>query len=60
MVIDEKGNVVSPKIIRSTGSPLLDAEAIRVVSNMPKWEAGKEKGEAVAVKYTIPINFRLQ
>ncbi len=60
MVIDEKGNVVSPQIIRSTGSPLLDAEAIRVVSNMPKWEAGKEKGEAVAVKYTIPINFRLQ
>ncbi len=60
MVIDEKGNVVSPQIIKSTDSPLLDAEAIRVVGSMPKWEPGKQDGEAVAVKYTIPIIFRLQ
>ena len=41
-------------------SPELDAEAIRVVSMMPKWIPGKQRGKAVAVKYTMPIMFRLK
>ena len=41
-------------------SPDLDAEAVRVVSMMPKWIPGKQRGRAVAVKYTMPIMFRLQ
>ena len=40
--------------------PELDAEAVRVVSLMPKWIPGKQRGKAVAVKYTMPIMFRLQ
>ncbi len=47
------------KVLRSV-SPSLDAEAIRVVGNMPKWEPGMQKGQAVPVKYTLPITFRLQ
>ncbi|MBP5348611.1 MAG: energy transducer TonB, partial [Bacteroidaceae bacterium] len=38
---------------------LLDAEAMRVISAMPKWKPGKHRGKAVRVKYTIPLNFRL-
>nr|WP_320057467.1 M56 family metallopeptidase [uncultured Bacteroides sp.] len=58
MVIDEQGNVTSPSIIRSV-SPSIDAEAIRVIMSMPQWLPGKNKGEAVKVKYTIPITFKL-
>ena len=36
-----------------------DDEALRVVSNMPKWTPGKQNGEAVRVKYSIPVSFRL-
>ena len=59
VVIDENGNVISPKITRSA-DPLLDAEAIRVTVNMPKWKPGMQKGKAVNVRYTFPIDFKLQ
>ncbi|MFV0546566.1 MAG: TonB family protein [Bacteroides sp.] len=59
MVIDETGDLSNVKIVKSV-SPTLDAEAIRVVSNMPKWKPGKQRGQAVAVEYTMPVLFRLQ
>ena len=37
--------------------PLLDAEAVRVVKSMPKWIPGSIRGEAVPVRYFIPVNF---
>lgn|GEM_PF-511562 len=37
----------------------LRMEAIRVVSTMPKWVAGKQQGKAVDVKYSLPITFQL-
>ena len=40
--------------------PLLDAEAIRLTTIMPKWKPGMQRGQAVNVKYTVPIMFRLQ
>ncbi|MDR2233323.1 MAG: M56 family metallopeptidase [Tannerella sp.] len=39
--------------------PELDAEAIRVISSMPKWNPGKLKGNVVRVRFTLPVNFRL-
>jgi len=39
---------------------LLDQEAIRVVKTLPKWKPGKQRGKAVNVWYTVPINFTLQ
>lgn len=59
MVVSKEGKVVDPKVIRSV-SPELDAEAIRVVKSMPDWKPGKQKGQAVNVKYTLPIMFKLQ
>lgn len=57
-VIDEKGRVESAKVVRSA-NPLLDNEALRVVKEMPEWKPGTEKGKAVKVEYTMPVNFAL-
>lgn len=59
MVIGKDGSISNAKVLRSV-SPSLDTEAMRVVSNMPKWEPGLQRGQAVAVEYTLPITFRLQ
>lgn len=58
MIVNKDGRVINPKIIQSV-SPSLDNEAIRLVLNMPRWEPGKDKGEPVAVQYTLPISFTL-
>ena len=58
-VVDRDGSVNDIKVVRSI-SPQLDAEAVRVIGLMPKWNPGKQRGKAVAVKYTMPIQFRLQ
>ena len=59
VIIDTNGNVTNPKVSQGV-DPLLDAEAIRVTSNMPKWQPSTQRGQAVNVKYTFPIIFRLQ
>ena len=58
-VIEKDGSVTEPNVVSSV-EPLLDAEAVRVVSSMPKWTPGKQNGKAVRVKYTIPITFKVQ
>ncbi len=58
-VVGRDGSVSDVEVMRGV-SPELDAEAVRVVSLMPKWIPGKQRGKAVAVKYTMPIMFRLQ
>ena len=58
-VVNRDGSIVEPKVVRGV-DPDLDKEALRVISIMPKWKPGKQKGEAVRVKYTIPVMFRLQ
>ncbi|MRY75401.1 TonB family protein [Parabacteroides distasonis] len=58
-VVDKKGNIVEPKIIRGI-DPSLDAEALRVIGMMPRWTPGRQDGKAVRVLYTVPITFRLQ
>ena len=57
-IISEEGEVMEPKIIRSV-SPSLDKEALRVVSSMPKWNPGKANGKPVAVRYMLPVSFKL-
>lgn len=56
-IIDTDGSVTDAKVVKSV-NPHLDAEALRVINAMPKWKPGTQKGKAVRVKYTIPINFR--
>ena len=58
-VVDRDGSITDTKVLRSV-SPELDAEALRVVGMMPKWNPGKQRGKAVAVKYTMPITFHLE
>lgn len=52
-------SVVTYVKVAKGASPLLNAEALRVISAMPIWEPGMINGEPVAVNYTIPINFVL-
>ncbi|WP_274949945.1 M56 family metallopeptidase [Bacteroides cutis] len=59
MIVDKEGNITDPKIIKGI-TPLLDAEAIRIISDMPQWKPGTDKGEKVNVQYTIPLVFKLQ
>ena len=58
-VVSADGTVYGAKVIRG-GSPALNKEALRVVSIMPKWIPGKEKGKNVAVSYCLPITFKLK
>ena len=58
-VVSKKGEVTDVKVARGV-DPNLDKEAIRVVKAMPKWKPGKQRGKAVKVSYTVPINFVLQ
>ena len=60
MVVTKEGDIAEAKVVRGV-DPLLDAEALRVINinSMPKWKPGKQKGEAVNVKYTIPVMFKL-
>ncbi|MDR1200855.1 MAG: energy transducer TonB [Tannerellaceae bacterium] len=58
-VVNRDGSVVDGEIVRGV-DPSLDKEALRVISTMPKWSPGKQRGKPVRVKFTVPITFRLQ
>ena len=58
-VVEKDGRVSDVQVIRSAGDAALDQEAVRVVSSMPLWNPGTQRGKPVRVKYTIPVNFRL-
>lgn len=57
-IVEKDGSITNPEIVKSV-HPLLDAEALRLVTNMPKWTPGIHLGFPRRVKYTIPVNFRL-
>lgn len=59
-VVNKDGSIVDVVVARTSGEPSLDKEAVRVIKSMPKWKPGKQRGKAVRVKYTVPVNFRLQ
>ncbi|MDL2208070.1 energy transducer TonB [Parabacteroides sp. OttesenSCG-928-O15] len=58
-VVNRDGSVVDAEIVRGQ-DPSLDKEALRVIGTMPKWSPGEQRGKPVRVKYTMPIQFRLQ
>lgn len=57
-VVDKDGSITNVKTMKGVDAEL-DKEAVRVVSAMPKWIPGMQKGKAVRVKYTVPVTFRL-
>ncbi len=58
-VVNTDGSITDARVARGV-DPSLDKEALRVVNTLPKWKPGKQRGEAVRVSYTVPINFVLQ
>lgn len=58
-VVERDGSVSDIRILKSV-DPSLDKEAQRVIASMPKWIPGKQNGQTVRVKYTLPVTFRLQ
>ncbi len=59
-VVNKDGTITDIEVIRSGGDPSLDQEAVRVIEAMPKWKPGEQRGKTVRVRYTVPVNFRLQ
>lgn len=59
-VVAKNGKIEDIEVVRSGGHPSLDAEAKRVIRSMPKWQPGTQRGKPVRVKYTVPVNFRLE
>ena len=57
-VVMKDGSIGEVKVAKGV-SPELDGEAVRCVKSMPKWKPGMQKGQAVNVKYTMPLSFRL-
>ena len=57
-VVDEDGSIKDSKVLRSVDKDM-DAEALRLINIMPKWKPGRQKGQPVAVKFTVPVMFRL-
>jgi TonB family protein len=57
-IVRKDGTVTNVKTVRGL-SPETDAEAVRVISAMPKWTPGITKGKPVDVQYNVPISFTL-
>jgi len=57
-VVNRDGSIVDAKVLRGV-DPYLDKEALRVINGMPKWKPGMHHGKPVRVRYTVPVNFRL-
>ena len=57
-VVNSDGSIVDPQVVKPV-NPYLDKEALRVVSNMPKWKPGEQRGKKVRVRFTLPVTFRL-
>ncbi len=58
-VVERDGSITDVQVVRGV-DPSLDKEAIRVIQSMPKWKAGRQRGSAVRVRFTLPVVFRLQ
>ncbi len=57
-VVEKDGSINDVNVVKGVHNTL-DKEATRVVKAMPKWKPGKQRGKAVRVRYTIPINFTI-
>jgi len=56
-IVDTTGQLRDPVIFKSTGFPLLDKEALRVVSAMPPWKPATRDGRPVAAFFQLPFKF---
>ena len=59
-VVNTDGSICCATIAKSTGNALLDREAILLIKSMPAWTPGTQNGIPIRVKYSLPINFKIQ
>ena len=57
-VVDENGNITDTQVVKRV-NPYLDKEALRLISIMPPWNPGTQRGIPVRVRFTMPVTFRL-
>lgn len=57
-VVEKDGSISGAEVVKSVNAEI-DAEALRVINAMPAWKPGKQRGKEVRVKFTVPVNFRL-
>jgi TonB family protein len=57
-IVEKDGKITNVKVIRGFNKEC-DEEAVRVIKLMPKWNPGKQKGQAVRVQFVLPIKFAL-
>lgn len=58
-IVEKDGNITSPEVIRSI-SKSCDLEALRIVSIMPRFNPGLQRGKSARVQYNLPIKFKLE
>lgn len=58
-IIDKDGNVTDVRVQKGV-DPLLDDEAVRVISASPKWRPGRVNGNKVRTSLSLPVEFRLE
>ena len=58
-VIEKDGRLTNIQVLQ-TPDRSLSEEAVRVLSKSPKWTPGKQRNQVVRVKYTLPVDFRVQ
>ncbi|WP_375373975.1 energy transducer TonB [Hymenobacter cellulosivorans] len=57
-MVDPEGNVRRAEVVKAR-HPLLDAEALRVISTLPAWKPGRHNGRLVPVSIIVPVRFIL-
>ena len=58
-VVEKDGSISDVKVAKGVDKEL-DNEAVRVVKRMPKWQPGKNNGQAVRTAFNLPVTFKLQ
>lgn len=56
--VNKDGSIVDVEVVKGV-HPQMDKEAVRVVSAMPKWKPGEQRGKPVRCRFNLPVNFRL-
>lgn len=60
ITVNAQGSATEESKIPQEAFDALNAEAVRVLREMPKWIPAKQRGQEVRMRYTLPITFRLQ
>ena len=59
-LVQAAGTITDIEVIRSMGYPKFDEEAVRVISEMPKWVWKHDPGDLAPMRFIVPVNFKLQ